>query len=240
METQTDTPLKRSRLLYEGRSKRVYETSDPDSVFIEFKTEFQQKNNDNDGPSKAECAARVTEYVFKYLNSFRIPNHFMERRDTSELHVRKMSMIPVAVVVRNFAYGSFCERFGLDEGTELEFPVVELVYKNNQIGYPLVNETHILAFGVSTSTEMKTMQRIATKANAVMRSFMERRGFRLIDMWLEFGRFEGEVLIGDALYPDSFRVQEIKSGDLYDGSLYRLEIGDYREEYTRLHDKLTA
>lgn len=226
--------------MYEGRSKRVFETSEPNIVHLEFKTEFGQKDDSVDIPDKSACAAKIAEYIFKYLNSFRIPNHFIERLPGHELAVHKMDMIPVAVVVRNYASGSFSERFALDDGSELEFPVVELVYKSHQIGYPLVNETHILAFGVSTSNEMKTIQRIATKANAVMRSFMERRGFKLIDMWLEFGRFEDEVFIGDAIYPDTFRVSDMKSGQMFDGSLYRLGIGDYREGYKTLYDRLTA
>ncbi len=226
--------------MYEGRSKRVYETSDPGIVHIEFKTEFSQQDDTVKMQPKPACASKIADYIFKYLHSFRIPNHFIERLPGNELAVHKMEMIPVAVVVRNYASGSFCERFGLVDGSELEFPVVELVYKNYQIGYPLVNETHILAFGVSTSNEMRTMQRIATKVNAVMRSFMERRGFRLLDMWLEFGRYEGEVYIGDALYPDTFRVQDMKTGAMFDGSLYRLGIGDYRLPYKTLYDRLTA
>lgn len=239
-DSKNDTQPKQTRLLYEGRSKRVFETSEPDIVHLGFKTEFSQQDDSVKLPEKPVCAAKISEHIFKYLNSFRIPNHFIERVNDNELAVRKMEMIPVAVTVRNHASGSFCERFGLEDGAELEFPVVELVYKNYQIGYPLVNETHILAFGVSTSNEMKTMQRIATKANAVMRSFMERRGFKLIDMWLEFGRFEDEVYIGDAIYPDTFRVSDMKTGQMYDGSLYRLGIGDYREAYKNLYVRLTA
>jgi phosphoribosylaminoimidazole-succinocarboxamide synthase len=239
-DPNTETEPKQTRLMFEGRAKRVYETTEPDIVHIEFKTDFAQDGAEAIEPQKPKCAALISEYIFKYLSSFRIPNHFVKRLKSNALEAHKMDMIPVAVVVRNYAAGSFCDRFGLDEGAELEFPVVELVYKNYQIGYPLVNETHILAFGVSTSDEMRTIQRIATKANAVMRSFMERRGFKLHDMWLEFGRHEGEVLIGDAVYPDTFRLSDMKTGELYDGSLYRLGIGDYHEAYQMLYERLTA
>lgn len=242
LETNTKKSYRRGRLLYEGRSKRVYETNDPEFVFLEFKAEFVPKgaNGGSTEPRKPSCAAEVAEHIFQYLQSFRIPNHFCGRIDGTTLLVKKMEMIPIAVIVRNIASGMLCQRYHLPEGRELEFPIVELMYRNHPLDNPMVNESHILAFGVSTPEEIRTMVRIATKTNAVLRSFMERRRFRLVDLWIEFGRQNGEVLIGDALFADTMRILDMDSNEIFDGSIYRLGIGDYRDTYISLYKRLTT
>jgi phosphoribosylaminoimidazole-succinocarboxamide synthase len=154
--------------------------------------------------------------------------------------VRRLDMIPIAVVVRNIAAGSLCERYGVTEGRELDFPVVELVYRSRQHDYPIINESHILALGVSTPDEVRSTVRIATKTNAVLRSFMERRRFRLVDLWLEFGRQNGEVFLGDAVIPDVMRVLDVETTTIHDGSRFRLGIGDYTAAYVDLSKRFLA
>jgi phosphoribosylaminoimidazole-succinocarboxamide synthase len=242
VENKENHTIRRGRLLYEGKSKRVYETDDPDSVLLEFKTEFasRQQGAREHHMRKPECATLIAEHIFQYLQSFRIPNHFVERRSTNELLVRRMTMIPVAIAVRNIAAGSLCERYNLLEGRELEFPIVELFYRNHQLDNPLVNESHILAFGASTPEEMRTMIRIATKTNAVLRSFLERRHFRLVDIWLEFGRIGSEIFIGDAIIPDTMRILDFETNFMFDGAVFRLGIGDYSDVYLQLCKRLTS
>jgi len=220
----------------------VFESDDPEHVFLEFKTEFPSnpKGMPDKYPGKPECSAEIAEHIFHYLQSFRIPNHFIEKTDSNMLLVKKLEMIPIAVIVRNIASGSLCEKYGIEEQRELEFPIVELVYRNNQYDNPIVNESHILAFGVSTPEEIRTIVRTATKTNAVLRSFMERRRFRLVDLWLEFGRHESEILVGDAITPDSVRVMDMESEEIFDGSIYRLGIGDYAKTYLDLYHRLIS
>ena len=241
MEAKGKKTLRRGRLLYEGSLKRVYETSDADVVQLEFKTDFQ----DSDGQAspqtpKPQCEALIAEHVFQYLQSFRIPNHFVGRESADALLVKKMQMIPVAIVVRNIAAGKLCQHYDIEEGRELEFPIVELLYRNHKLYNPLVNESHILAFGVSTPEEIRTMIRISTKTNAVLRSYFERRHLRLVDFWLEFGRCGSEVLIGDAITPDSLRVLDTANNSIFDGSLFRLGIGESTESYISLTKRLTT
>lgn len=239
--TSEAAPLPRKgRLLYEGRSKRVYETTDADRCILAFKTQFVGTEGDEDPDGKPVWSVDIARHVFQYLESFRIPNHYIGSAGYGELLAQRMDMIPVAVVARNIAYGKLCERFGVEEGRELDFPIVELVYRSAQHDNPILNESHILAFGISTPEEIKTMTRIATKTNAVLRSFMERRHLRLIDLWLEFGRAGGEVRIGDTITPDTMRVVDNDTGTIYDGTLYRLGIGNYREQFALLHKRLTS
>lgn len=241
-DSKGQTTPRRGRLLYEGKAKRVYDTSSAEAVLLDFKSEFPHRAHGGKGahPPKHDCQSRVAEHLFQYLNSFRIPNHFITRHSASELLVRRMEMIPAAVVIRNIGYGSFCTRYDIQEGRELEFPVIELFYRNHKLDNPMVNETHILAFGLATPDEVRTMVRIATKTNAVLRSFLERRHLRLVDLWMEFGRSDSEVFAGDALTPDCMRLLEFGSGTLYDGALYRMGLGDYAEEYRQLCKRLLA
>lgn len=236
---QAPTPRK-GRLLYEGRSKRIYETSDPEQCILEFKTHFVAPGTEGDPEGKPAWSVDIARHMFQYLESFRIPNHYLGTVGYGELAARRMEMIPIAVVARNVAFGKLCERFGIEENRELDFPIIELVYRSAQHDNPILNESHILAFGISTPEEIRTMVRIATKTNAVLRSFMERRRLRLIDLWLEFGRTKGEVLIGDALTPETMRVCDNESGTVYDGSRYRLGIGNYRDQFAFLHKRLTS
>ena len=237
----SEQKIRRGRLLFEGQSKRIFESSETDKVYLEFKNEFSgSARKDTVAPSKPTLAAEVAAHIFDYLQSFRIPTHFVERQQSANLLVRRLDMIPIAVVVRNIAAGSLCERYGVTEGRELDFPVVELVYRNRQYDYPIINESHILALGVSTPDEVRSTVRIATKTNAVLRSFMERRRFRLVDLWLEFGRQNGEVFLGDAIIPDVMRVLDVESSTIHDGTRFRLGIGDYTDTYTDLSKRFLS
>ena len=242
MEKKTAPTLHRKRLIFEGRSKRVYETTQAGIAILEFKSDFTRNEvgKSTDTVRKATLNAAISHHVFSYLNSFRIPNHYIEQFGKSELVIRRLEMIPISVVVRNIAAGSLSARYGLQEGRELEFPVVELVYRNESLNNPMVNESHILAFGISNPEEIRTMVRIATKTNAVIRSFVERRQLRLVDIWLEFGRLEGQIFLGDEITPDTCRFLDMETNMLYDGSIYRLGVGDYKAVYHTLHQRLTT
>jgi phosphoribosylaminoimidazole-succinocarboxamide synthase len=243
VESKEKKTVRRGRLLYEGRMKRVFETTEADIVHLEFKTDFPpgESSQPKSQMTKPQCEALIAEHVFQYLHSFRIPNHFQSREAPNVLLVRRMQMIPVAIVVRNLAAGQLCQRYDIEEGRELEFPIIELMYRNHKLDNPMVNESHILAFGVSTPEEIRTMIRIATKTNAVLRSFFERRHLRLVDFWLEFGRGHGsEVMIGDAITPDAIRVLDPASNTMYDGALYRLGIGEATDSYLSLTKRLTT
>jgi phosphoribosylaminoimidazole-succinocarboxamide synthase len=235
--------VRRGRLLYEGRMKRVFETTDPEVAQLEFKTEFPNAELFPTAQRypKPYCEALIAEHIFQYLQSFRIPNHFRQRETPQTLIVTRMQMIPVAIVVRNIAAGQLCQRYDVEEGHELEFPIVELMYRTHKTESPMVNESHVLAFGVSTPEEVRTMVRIATKTNAVLRSFFERRHLRLVDFWIEFGRTKsGEVMIGDAITPNTMRVLDPVGSTMYDGALYRLGIGEATESYLSLTKRLTS
>ncbi len=240
MEKDQKNTLHRRRLIHEGHCKRIYESTQPGVAILEFKSDFSHTPDAKKVPRKAELNASVSHHIFTYLPSFHIATHHLGVFGKHELVVKKLDMIPIAVVVRNIAAGSLATRYGLPEGRELEFPIVELVYRNEALSFPTLNESHVLAFGISTPEEVRTMVRLASKTNAVMRSFCERRRLRLADIWLEFGRAEGQVLLGDEITPDTCRFMDAESAAIYDGSVYRLNVGDYAESYTALAQRLTA
>lgn len=229
-------------MIFEGRSKRIYESSHAGVAILEFKSEFPRSHDAKNTPKlfKSHFSATICHHLFSYLHSFRIPNHYIERYEKKELAVKRLEMIPVAVVIRNIAAGALCTRFSVPEGKEMEFPIVELIYKSESLNNPVMNESHIFAFGISTPEEVRTMIRIATKTNAVLRSFAERRRLRLVDMWLEFGRADGQILLGDEISPDTCRFLDTETNQLFDGTIYRLGVGNYRDGYQALYQKLTA
>jgi phosphoribosylaminoimidazole-succinocarboxamide synthase len=240
LEKDQKNTLHRRRLILEGRSKRIYDSTQPGVAILEFKSEFGHSKEARSVPHKSELNASVSHHIFTYLHSFHISTHHLGVFAKHELMVKKLEMIPIAVVVRNIAAGSLATRYGLPEGRELEFPIVELVYKNESLNHPILNESHVLAFGISTPEEVRSMMRLASKTNAVMRSFCERRHLRLVDIWFEFGRCEGQVLLGDEITPDTCRFMDVESATLYDGSVYRLGLGDYAEAYAALAHRLIA
>ncbi len=242
MEKIAQHTLHKRRLFFEGRSKRIYDTSENEIAILEFKSEFSPDQNEKTQHriSKPQLSASISHHIFSYLHSFRIPNHYIEPFGKHELVIKKLDMIPIPVVVRNIAAGSLCARYNIPEGRELEFPIVELVYKNELLDHPMLNESHILAFGMSTPDEVRTMIRIATKTNAVLRSFVERRRLRLVDIWLEFGRLDDQVVLGDTVTPDSFRLFDMDTNEIYDSTRFRLGVGNQRKQYHLLHQRLTT
>lgn len=242
MAKNTKPELHRRRLIFEGHAKRIYDSTEAGIAILEFKMEFNRNPEEKSSPEhhKPELNASVSHHIFSYLHSFHIPTHYVNQFGKRELTVKKLEMIPIAVVVRNIAAGSLCTRYGLQEGRELEFPIVELVYRNESLNYPILNESHVLAFGISTPEEVRGMVRLANKTNAVMRSFCERRHLRLVDIWLEFGRADGQVLLGDEITPDTCRFMDMETYSLFDGSVYRLGVGNYGEVYHALSQKLMS
>ena len=228
----------RSRLIFEGRSKRLYETTTPGEVLMEFKTNFPPSATERE--IKGHCAAKVAEHLMKYLHSFHVETAFVKAGGPGELVMQRVEVLPIALIVRNFAAGGFLRRFGVEEGSELQYPVFEFYYRNSELGNPIINETHIAALGIAKLDEVKLLMRIATKANAVLRSFAERRRLKLVDFWLEFGRRGEDLVVADAIEPDCARFVDMENGFLYDGYQYRMHVGDYYDSYMALYKRLVG
>ena len=228
--------LKKAKLIYEGKAKKLYETEDPDRLIIEFTDEAASLDGKKKGVirDKGIVNNKMSEYIFKFLESYHIPTHFEETISDREMVVKRLEMIPIEVIVRNVATGSLCTKYGCKDGEDLRYPIIEFYLKNDELHDPMMNEYHAAAFGLASPEEMKTIVRYATKVNALLKSFFIRRKVRLVDFKLEFGRFHGELMLGDEISPDTCRFWDLDTGEELDKDRFRLDMGKVEEAYQEM------
>jgi phosphoribosylaminoimidazole-succinocarboxamide synthase len=228
--------LERKELLHEGKAKRVYLTDDARYLLIEFKDEMTAFDGLKKGsfPRKGEFNNQTSAFLFEYLESYHIPTHFVQAVSANEMLVKKLNMIPMEVVMRNIATGSLVKRYGIEEGKVLDYPIFELYLKDDTRHDPMINETHAYAFGFCTPEQMRTISRITSKVNAVLKSFFERRELILVDFKLEFGKHENDIILGDEISADSCRIWDKKSGKKLDKDRFRQDLEGVESSYEEL------
>jgi len=185
-----------------GSTKNLFESSRPGMLIQKFKKDVADNSLKKlPKQSKANLANEISSYLFRCLEEFRIPTHFVKKISESEMLVKRLDVIPLKVQVVNIATGSFSKRLGVGKESELPFPIIEHYYKRGDLGLPLLNEFHIYALGLATPEQLRTINRLASKANVILKSFFERRGLKLISIELEFGVAEDRIMIGDEISP---------------------------------------
>jgi len=236
--------FKKSRLIYDGKSKRVYGTEYPDKIIIEFKddlTAFNGKKHDVLN-SKGELNAAISNKLFNILKDNGIETHFIKQLDSRSFLAKKLNMIPLEVVCRNIAYGSLLKRVPLFKAKEpLHKPVIEFFLKNDELGDPFLSEEHINYFNILNYDQIMVIKSITLKINEVLKSFLKKVGITLVDFKLEYGRdSDGRIILGDELTGDSMRLWDYKTGRVLDKDLYRMNkpleevLEGYRECYKRI------
>lgn len=228
--------MEKRELLYEGKAKKIWSTDDPNLVIQYFKDDATAFNNKKKGTieEKGVMNNRMSEIFFSLLADEGVPNHFVERLNDREMLVKKLEIIPVETIVRNLAAGSMAKRLGLEEGRELDHPIVEWCYKSDALDDPLINDDHVTALGWATAEELATMRRYARKANDILREFLDTRGILLVDMKFEFGRHHGEVLLGDEICPDTCRFWDRETREKLDKDRFRRDLGGVEEAYREM------
>ncbi len=228
--------MKKLKLIYEGKAKKLYETDDPDRLIIEFTDEAASLDGVKKGVIRGKGIVnnKMSEYLFKFLESYHIPTHYESTISDREMVVKRLQMIPIEVIVRNVATGSLCTKYGCKDGEDLRYPIIEFYLKNDELHDPMMNEYHAAAFGLATPEEMKTIVRYATKVNALLKSFFIRRKVRLVDFKLEFGRFHDELMLGDEISPDTCRFWDLETGEELDKDRFRLDLGRVEEAYQEM------
>jgi len=249
-----------------GTAKNLFEAEQAGMLIQQFKdmTQSPHSSDDSDGrqnvgqparaqspkmiaaePSKkgqtntiATLANEISSYLFKYLAGFRIPTHFMDKVSGSEMLVKQLTMIPLEVRVLNVATGEFCKRFGMKEGTELTVPVIEHNYKNPDIGSPLVNEFHVYSLGIATPEQLRSVNRLASKTNVVLKSFFDRRELKLLSMKLEFGASGNQVMIGDEISPRNCRFADLQKKDRGGKDVFYSGNDESLEAYTEVRNRI--
>jgi phosphoribosylaminoimidazole-succinocarboxamide synthase len=229
------TPAK-LEMFYEGKAKRIFATTDPDLVIMYFKDEATAFNAKKKGiiEEKGVINNRMSELFFNLLERSDVPTHFVRRLDDREMLCKRLSIIPVEVVVRNLVAGSMAKRLGREEGEQLPFPIVEYYYKCDALDDPLIIGDHAIAFGWATPDELRQIDDMALRTNEVLRSFLEEREIILVDFKLEFGRFHGRTLLGDEICPDTCRFWDKTTLTKLDKDRFRRDLGGAEEAYQEM------
>jgi phosphoribosylaminoimidazole-succinocarboxamide synthase len=228
--------------LYEGKAKRIYATDKADEVLVFYKDDATAFNGEKKGTilNKGILNNRISSFFFKLLNEHGIPNHFVSMPSDREMLVKSLKILQVEVVVRNIAAGSLAKRIGWEEGRKLPATVVELYYKNDDLGDPLINDYHIQALGLATADQVAKMEEYALKINSILSDYLKGKDLELIDFKLEFGLYNGEVILGDEISPDTCRFWDSKTGEKLDKDRFRRNLGNVEEAYKEVLLRLTG
>lgn len=220
-------------LIYEGKAKKVYQADNPSQVVVEFKDDATAFNGEKKGQitDKGVVNTQISARLFQLLEEEGIATHFREKLGDRTLLVDRLRMIPLEVVVRNRVAGSLEKRTGLPEGTLLEEPVVELYYKNDALGDPLLNEDHIQALNLAGPDLVATIKQEARRVNQVLSAYFDARHLILVDFKLEFGIFQGTVKLGDEISPDTCRLWDKATLEKMDKDRFRRDLGGVEEAY---------
>ncbi|WP_066249713.1 phosphoribosylaminoimidazolesuccinocarboxamide synthase [Neobacillus drentensis] len=227
--------------LYEGKAKRIYATDDEQIVLVEYKDSATAYNGQKkaDITGKGRLNNEITSLLFLKLKEQGIESHFIKRISETEQLVKKVSIIPLEVVVRNVAAGSFSKRLGVEEGRDLSGPIVEYYLKNDELGDPLVTIDHILELQVATAQEAAILREKALQINTVLSSFFNDLGIRLIDFKLEFGTdADGNILLADEISPDTCRLWDKETNEKLDKDVFRRDLGSLTDAYENILTRL--
>ena len=228
-------------LLYEGKAKKVYATDDPDLVIVDYKDDATAGNGAKKGTIRGKGVVnnKVTNSLMRMLEKEGVPTHFVEELSDRETAVKRVSIVPLEVIVRNAAAGSFSARFGVAEGARFDQPTLEYSLKDDALGDPLINHSQALALKVATVEEMKTIDAYAFRANEVLRKYLKQYNIDLIDFKLEFGRLPGgAIVLADEISPDTCRFWDAATGAHLDKDLFRRDLGGEVEAYQEVMKRL--
>ena len=218
---------KQLEMMYEGKAKQVFATDDPTLAVIHYKDDATAFNGLKKGT-----------IVGKGVVNNLVSNHLFEQLNERDSVVRRVSIVPIEVIVRNIAAGSLSKRLGLPEGTKLKTTVLEYCYKNDDLGDPMINDYHIAAMELATKDEMAQIAAMALKVNELLTAYLKDLGIELIDFKLEFGRFNGEILLADEISPDTCRFWDSKTGEKLDKDRFRRDLGHVEDAYQEILRRL--
>ena len=230
------------KMLYEGKSKIVYEGEDPNTCIIKYKDTATAGNGakKEDLPEKGKLNAAISNIIFEYLMKNGVKTHLIKVLDETSVLVKKADIVMVEVIVRNVAAGSFSKKYGVPEGTALKNTVVEFSLKSDELGDPMINDSQITALGVATQEELDLLKSMSLRVDELMTELFAKAGIRLIDFKLEFGRVDGgEIVLCDEISPDSCRLWDAKTNEKMDKDRFRRDMGGVMEGYKDVLARLT-
>lgn len=232
--------MKKLEMLYEGKAKKIYATDNDDEVIVYYKDDATAFNGEKKGQieDKGELNNSITSMIFEILNEKGIKTHFIKKLNEREQLCKKVEIVPLEVIVRNVAAGSMAKRLGLKEGYELKTTVFELSYKDDSLGDPLINDYHAVGIGATTFEELEKIYEITAKINEILKEVFIKENIRLIDFKLEFGRYNGEILLADEISPDTCRFWDATTGEKLDKDRFRRDLGNVKDAYVEILNRI--
>ncbi|MEN1761646.1 phosphoribosylaminoimidazolesuccinocarboxamide synthase [Anoxynatronum sibiricum] len=227
-------------MLYEGKAKKMFRTNDEKQLLVVYKDDATAFNGEKKGTilGKGQVNCEMSALLFRHLEAAGIPTHLIKSLTPGQMLVKTVTILPVEVIVRNIATGSLSKRLGAEEGKVLPHPILEFCYKNDALGDPLVNDDHITALGWATKEQLAVIRTMALKVNELLQPVMLKAGLRLVDFKLEFGLYDGEVILADEISPDTCRLWDAATGKKLDKDRFRQDLGQVEEAYEEVLKRL--
>lgn len=232
--------MKKLELLYEGKAKKVWTTEDEDVLIVDYKDDATAFNGEKKGTivGKGVVNNRMTNHVFKILETKGVPTHLVEELSDRETAVKKVEIVPLEVIIRNVAAGSFSKKLGIEEGRKLLEPTLEFSYKDDALGDPMINDYYAIGIGAATREEINKITEYAFKVNEVLKEYFLGAGMELIDFKIEFGRYHGDIILADEISPDTCRLWDVNTHEKLDKDRFRRDLGNVEEAYNEVFKRL--
>ena len=233
--------MEKKEQLYEGKAKKVYATEDPEQLIVSYKDDATAFNGQKKGTiaGKGAINNRMSNFLMAMLEKHGVPTHLVQELNERETVVKKVSIVPLEVIIRNISAGSFSKRYGVAEGIVFEEPTLEFSYKNDDLGDPLINRYHALALKLASREELETIQTLAFRVNEVLKAYFLGLGMTLVDFKLEFGRLsDGSIVLADEISPDTCRLWDSKTHEKLDKDRFRRDLGGVEEAYAEIMRRL--
>lgn len=229
------------KLIYEGKAKKIFETSNPDQLMMEYKDSLTAFNALKKGEfsGKGQLNCQISTHLFKLLSKNKIPHHWIRTENNNQMVVVKTKIIPLEVVIRNFIAGSLAKKLGIEEGRALKSPLVELYYKDDALGDPFVSDDHALEFGWVKADQLKEMKKLALNINSILSPAFAEVGLKVIDFKLEFGIDpSGTLVLADEISPDCMRLWDVQTNEKMDKDRFRRDLGNIEGAYKQVLERI--
>lgn len=233
--------MKKLEMIYEGKAKRVYATDEAELLIVDYKDDATAFNGEKRGTivGKGVINNQMSNRLMRRLEQAGVPTHFVEELSERETLVRRVEIVPLEVIVRNRSAGSFSKRYGVEEGRVFDAPTIEFSYKNDALGDPLINSSHVIALSLATPEELELIRRYAFRVNEVLTALWASRGITLVDFKLEFGRLaDGTIVLADEISPDTCRLWDSATGKKLDKDRFRRDLGGVEDAYAEVMRRL--
>ena len=233
--------MQKKEQLYEGKAKKVFATDDPELYIVDYKDDATAFNGEKKGTiaGKGVINNVMSNHMFQILEKQGVPTHFVEQLSERETVVKKVSIVPLEVIIRNISAGSFAKRYGVEEGIEFARPTIEFSYKNDDLGDPLINDYHAMALGLATAEEIEKIKAMAFQVNEVMKAYFDKLNVILVDFKLEFGKTsDGSIILADEISPDTCRLWDKDTKEKLDKDRFRRDMGGGEEAYQEVMRRL--